>query len=212
MKINHFICMIAILSVILCGCNGQQASVNTQDTSHGESNTGVQVKTEVTLGNCALIGMGKADYILALRMYKGEYHEQYLPGSDSGANWTGNFKLCIIDTLQDRVVEAYTINEQLTFKNKIDIALKDYNKDGNFDFVIGQYVSSNLNTYKMYYVTKDFKIGYYNKVGEFSMSSKSFSPELEPDNRGNLIYSFYDNSSGTTIKKIIDLNLLKVKD
>lgn len=212
MKINRLICVIAILSVILCGCNGQQGVVNTQDVSQNESTPCVKVSTEVTLGSCPLTGMGKPDYILALRMYKGEYHEQYLPGIDSGPNWTGNFKLCIIDTLQDSVIEAYPIKEELTFKNKIDIALKDYNRDGNFDFLIGQYASSNLNTYKMYYVTKDLKIGYYNKVGEFSISSKSFSPELEPDNRGDLTYSFYDNSSGTTIKKTIDLNLLKVKD
>ncbi|EPR07703.1 hypothetical protein [Ruminiclostridium papyrosolvens] len=212
MKINRFISMIALLLIVLCGCNGQQGAVNTQDVSQTESTPGVKVNTEVTLGSCSLNSMGKADYILALRMFKGEYHEQYLPGSDSGPNWTGNFKLCIIETLQDRVIESYPINEELTFKNKIDITLKDYNKDGNFDFLIGQYASSNLNTYKMYYVTKDFKIGYYNNIGEFSISSKSYSPELKKDNKGNLTYSFYDNSSGKTITKIIDINLLKLKD
>ncbi len=211
MKIKCFICMIAILSIILCGCNGQKVSVNTQDVSQSENTPDVKVNTEVTLGSCPLTDMGKADYILALRMYKGEYHEQYLPGSDSGPNWTGNFKLCIIDTLQDRVIESYPINEELTFKKQIGITLKDYNKDGNFDFLIGQYASSNFNIYKMYYITKDFKIGYYNNIGEISVSSKSYSPELEEDDKGNLVYAFYDNSSGKTITKTIDLKMLNIK-
>lgn len=214
MKIKYSICVMLLISTLLCSCNGNALVSKSENDKKNNEQENIIVKTEVTLGSCSLDNMNKDNYILSLRLYKGEYYEEYTPGSNFGGNWTGKFKLCIIDSLDGRVIDSYEIREwdELTIKDKVNITLKDYNKDGNYEFLIGQYGSSNFNIYRMYYITKDFKIGYYDKIGEFNISNKSYSPELKINNEGNIEYSYYDNSVGDTTKKTININLLVTKN
>ncbi len=212
MKMKYSICVMLLISTLLCSCNGNELVSKSENDK--KNNENIIVKTEVTLGSCSLDNMNKDNYILSLRLYKGEYYEEYTPGSNFGGNWTGKFKLCIIDSLDGRVIDSYEIHEwdEFTIKDKVNITLKDYNKDGNYEFLLGQYGSSNLNIYRMYYITKDFKIGYYDKIGEFNISNESYSTELKINNEGNIEYSYYDNSVGDKIKKTIDINLLVIKN
>ncbi|QNU67677.1 hypothetical protein EHE19_004180 [Ruminiclostridium herbifermentans] len=214
MRIKYLICVMLLISMFLCSCNGKELVSKNEKNKNNNEQENIIVKTEVTLGSCSLDDMNKDNYILSLRLYKGEYYEEYTPGSNFGGNWTGKFKLCIIDSLDGRVIDSYEISEwdEFTIKDKVNITLKDYNKDGNYEFLLGQYGSSNLNIYKMYYITKDFKIGYYDKIGEINISNESYSPELKINNEGNIEYSYYDNSVGDTIKKSIDINLLVTKN
>ena len=203
-----------LISMLLCSCNGNELVNKSENDKKNNQQQNIIVKTEVTLGSCSLDNMNKDNYILSLRLYKGEYYEEYTPGSNFGGNWTGKFKLCIIDSLDGRVIDSYEIHEwnEFTIKDMVNITLKDYNKDGNYEFLIGQYGSSNFNIYRMYYITKDFKIGYYDKIGEINISNKSYSPELKINNEENIEYSYYDNSVGDMIKKTIDIKLLKTEN
>lgn len=206
MKIKYLICGMLLISMLFCGCNSGSNKKNKEQES-------IVVKTEVTLGSCTLENMNKDNYLLVLQLYNGEYYEEYLPGSNFGTNWVGKFKLRIIDTIDGKVIDSYELNEwdEFTIKDKINITLKDYNGDGDYEFLIGQYGSSNFNIYRMYYITKNFKIGYYDKIGEINISNKSYSPEVKVNNIGDIEYSYYDNSIGDTIEKTIDKNLLKTK-
>lgn len=213
MKTKYQILIILLISVLLCSCNGNTTGINKENDKQINAKDEIKVKTEMTLASCSLEEMNKENYILALRLYNGEYYEEYTPGSNFGGNWTGKFKLCIIDTLENKVVESYEMQEwdEFLVKDKFDITLMDYNKDGNYEFLIGQYGSSNIKIYRMYYITKDFKIGYYDNIGEINISNESLSPELKVNSNGKLEYSFYDNSKGDTIQKTIDINLLDIK-
>ncbi len=206
MKIKSSICIILLISMLICGCSSEGNKTNIEQDN-------ISVRTEVTLGSCTLDNMNKDNYLLAIQLYNGEYYEEYLPGINFGANWIGKFKLRIIDTIDGRVIDSYELNEwdEFTIKDKINITLKDYNGDGDYEFLIGQYGSSNFNIYRMYYITKNFKIGYYDKIGEINISNKSYSPEVKVNNIGDIEYSYYDNSIGDTIEKTIDKNLLKTK-
>ena len=214
MKIKYSIFVMLLISMLLCSCNGNELVNKSENDKKNNQQQNIIVKTEVTLGSCSLDNMNKDNYILSLRLYKGEYYEEYTPGSNFGGNWTGKFKLCIIDSLDGRVIDSYEIHEwnEFTIKDMVNITLKDYNKDGNYEFLIGQYGSSNFNIYRMYYITKDFKIGYYDKIGEINISNKSYSPELKINNEENIEYSYYDNSVGDMIKKTIDIKLLKTEN
>ncbi|GKX31591.1 hypothetical protein SH1V18_40710 [Vallitalea longa] len=212
MRKSHLINIILIVMIVCSSCKSiDQESYSNND----EKDVDIKVMTDVTLGESDLSMMGKDNYIIALRLYDGKYYEDYNPGPEYGANWVGNCKLCIIDTDKNYIIDSYSsneFNEQLSVKNKFDITIEDYNNDGNYEFLVGQYGSSNFNIYNMYYITSDFKIGYYDEVGEINITNKEYSPVLDLDENGNIIYDYYDNNKGEKIIKTIDTELINHDD
>lgn len=95
----------------------------------------------------------------------------------------------------------------MLFNESVDLSVTDYNQDGNYELLIGQYASQNVNVYHMYYITKDLEIGHYEEIGEIFISSQDMSPALEVDGEV-LKYSIYDNSTGSIITKEIKLTML----
>ena len=76
--------------------------------------------------------------------------------------------------------------------------------------LIGQYGNSNNNIYRMYYITEELEIGCYTEIGELNISSRKMSPVLE-SGEGVVTYAVYDNSTGGTITKEIDIRMLEVE-
>lgn len=46
----------------------------------------------------------------------------------------------------------------MRFGSKFDISVYDYDDNGEIEFLIGQYFSSNINEYRLYRITQDKKI------------------------------------------------------
>lgn len=152
-------------------------------------------------------------FILILQMYEGTYDSVLDMGPAFGPNWTGKYELIILNKGVNEVVYSYKLkewSELLNFKENFELNLTDYNEDGIYELLIGQYGSNNYNIYKMYYIKDDLEIGYYAEIGELEISSKELSPRLEVRD-GNIIYSVYNISNGVMVDKEISLSRLEIK-
>ena len=152
------------------------------------------------------------DYALLLRLYDGQYESVYSLGPDFGANWTGAYELVLIDLYSGAVISQYPLtewNEALRFQESFALHLMDLNSDGCSEVLIGQYAGSNYNLYKMYYIDADMQIGWYSEIGDLLISSQEMSPVLEVV-EDKITYSFYNNASGETVTREIDLSALEL--
>ncbi len=181
------------MCMFLCSCGSENEP------------SGVKIDEPVIMGITTF-----DDYALALQLYEGEYQSDFSAGPNFGANWTGNYQLAIINRSDNTVIETYELKEwgePMLFHESVDLKVTDYNQDGNYEVLIGQYASQNGNVYHMYHITKDLKIGHYDEVGELFISSQDMSPELEVD--GEVVkYGYYDNGVGKIIHEEIKLQTL----
>ncbi len=153
-------------------------------------------------------------YKLVLQMIDGTVTEDTEPGPFMGINRTGNFALSVVDTVKNETISTYEISdwtEPLRFVGDVELNVTDYNEDGSKELLLGQHGGSNYNIYHMYYITKDFEIGYVSEIGELVISSKEVSPVLEVKNN-MLIYQVYDMNSGSFITKEIALSNSQAED
>lgn len=153
------------------------------------------------------------DYWLKLQMYEGDYKYDTNPGPHQGSNWTGKYELVVWDSEKDEAITSYPLEEwkePLNFQESFTLNITDYNEDGTYEVLIGQYGSSNSNIYRMYYITEDLEIGCYTEIGELNISDRDMSPVLE-SGEGVVTYAVYDNSTGGTITKEIDIRMLEVE-
>ena len=153
------------------------------------------------------------DYWLKLQMYEGDYNYDHNPGPRQGANWTGKYELVVWDSVKDKAITSYPLEEwqePLNFLEKFTLNITDYNEDGTYEVLIGQYGGSNYNIYRMYYITEELEIGCYTEIGELNISDRNMSPVLEVGD-GVVTYAVYDNSTGGTITKGIDIRMLEVE-
>ncbi len=166
----------------------------------------VEVKDPVIMASATF-----DDYGVFLQMYEGSYQSDFNIGLYFGANWIGSYELAIVHTPSNKVVITYKLsdwNEPMCFQETFDLKLTDYDKDGNFEVLIGQYGTVNYNRYHMYQIGGDLRISYYSEIGEILISSREMSPELEV--KGDVIrYSYYDNSKGKEVIKEIDVKALE---
>lgn len=168
----------------------------------------IEVKDDIVIGYADI-----GDNMLVLQLYDGYYENDFSMGPYRGANWVGNYSLVIV-TPDGKAISEYKLQEwkePLRFGQSVTLNLTDYNKDGNYEVLIGQRSGSNFNSYYMYYITSDMEIGFYEEIGELLISSESFSPILDLD--GNILrFSYYDNMSGETVVKEMDINTLGINE
>ena len=169
--------------------------------------------SKIVIEEPVIIGTGTFDnYVLVLEMKEGTYKSVLDPGPTFGANWTGEYELNILDKQNNKTVSSYRLkewNEPLNFKDFFALNITDYNKDGVFEVLIGQYGGNNYNIYQMYYITEALEIGHYAELGELEITSREMSPRLEVHG-GNIIYSLYDNSKGKWVDNKIDMQNIKI--
>ncbi|WP_312113742.1 hypothetical protein [Brevibacillus reuszeri] len=149
-------------------------------------------------------GNTKAKY-LVLVMTDGQYRIEEEPGPFTGPNWTGTFELQLLDEKRSplstlRLNDAF---DELLFQKSFSFAFADYNHDGNIDFAIGQYASSNLYTYKLFTI-RDGKIERLpiESDNEIVSSERSYSvlfAQVSPDSFKTV---YYDNSLGKYLERV----------
>jgi hypothetical protein len=158
----------------------------------------------VTLGNCdRLIDEG---YLIELKMFNGVFYNDPNPGAFEGDNWVGNCKLIL--SADDKILSEYAMDgdwkEALRFQKKFEIQAFDYYSNGEIEFLIGQYGSSNLNEYRLYRITADKKIELVEEAGIINISGKEkYSCLFDISKDGQVSYDYYDNSKGRNVKRVI---------
>lgn len=144
---------------------------------------------------------------IIVRMTEGKQYEEVEPGPFQGWNWQGKFVVQLIDSAGN-TISGLDLNgafngEELTFNRTFLIQFDDYNNDGNKDFAIGQYGSSNFNCCRLFTVrnnrleqlpveTGDVLSG--NGAGRHGM-------RLEKYGKSGFLSSYYDNGRGKVIKQ-----------
>jgi bla regulator protein BlaR1 len=137
-----------------------QGADTTTNTNTPENKSKINIQTPMTLSNTEFTFNGQLAY-MRLKMVKGRYYEDWNPGAYMGTNWEGQFVIDLADELGNNIAEtdiSKIFSEPLTFNSTFSIELDDYNDDGDLDFTIGQYGSSNGYLYRIFTLRKDGKV------------------------------------------------------
>lgn len=168
----------------------------------------IQVKTPMTISDNLIEYKGTSAY-LRLKMISGTYCEDWTPGAIMGTIWKGRFILDLCDEYGESLAQAelskyYT--EELTFTESFDLAFDDYNNDGNIDFTLGQYASSNGRLYKLFTIKADGTIEPLEIKDTpelfISDSTDRYSTKLYKCDNTSFKARYYDNSQSKTYETI----------
>jgi bla regulator protein BlaR1 len=163
----------------------------------------------MTLSNNYLFSINRENKYLRLKMTKGKYYEDWLPGPYMDTIWEGNFTIELADDSGKTIAQTDLSNfykEPLIFNSPFQIQFDDYNNDGNIDFTIGQYRSSNGGDYKLFTLRKDGRIdellikGYPELF--ISNVTGSYSTKLTKVDNITFKKEYYDNSKSKYLEDI----------
>jgi bla regulator protein BlaR1 len=176
-----------------------------------DSNGDIAVQSPMTLSNNDLSTItGKHQY-LRLKMVKGKYYEDWFPGAYMGTIWEGYYIFELTDEFGNVISKTdlskiYT--EPLVFSSSFQIQFNDYNSDGDIDFTIGQYTSSNGRSYKLFTLRKDGKIEELHIKGYSSLfisnSTGFYSTKLTKVAGVSFKIEYYDNLKGKNLENVFE--------
>ncbi|MFC3748676.1 hypothetical protein [Paenibacillus sp. GCM10012306] len=173
----------------------------------------VAVKGPVTLSRNELFPLTGREEYLNLRLLQGQYSEDWATkGPFSGKNWSGTFELVVTDA-EDKVLSTFPLSrhfqEGLEFQSFFQLEFGDYNDDGDPDFTIGQYGSSNGYFFKLFSLGKDHVIRELpiQPTGEMFISSpERYSVKLDQADKTSFKTTYYDNSVGQELHALYQWN------
>ncbi|WP_277506445.1 MULTISPECIES: hypothetical protein [unclassified Paenibacillus] len=195
--------------ILLTGITNDFGYINARWISGAQAEAGavslqadITIDSPFTLSRNPLLQVAGIPGYLNLELIRGTYLEDWNALSATGGrSWSGDFRLSI--TGEDGVLlhtfplsDQY--NEELQFNDLFQIEFGDYNGDGNPDFTIGQYGSSNGNFYRLFAISKDCSIQELavERTPELFISSTDrYSVKLTETAEG-FTASHYDNSTG----------------
>ena len=200
----------SILILLATSCSEQKAndsilasSTTTINKVSGNYYSDIQVQASMTLSNTELNFNGQPAY-LRLKMVKGRYYEDWNPGAFMGTLWEGSFVIELTDEYGKTIAETditKMFSEPLTFKSSFNLEFDDYNNDGDLDFTIGQYGTSNGNIYRIFTLRKDGKVEQLpiKDHPDLFISHRTgyYSTKLNKINGTTFEIEYYNNAEGT---------------
>jgi hypothetical protein len=181
------------------------------DTPNITENT-VEVTGPMTVSRNDLFSITGKQEFLNISLVKGKYGEDWNPSPFMGRSWTGDFEIILL-TEYGEIKQKWKLNDYMgseipVFNSYFDLAFDDYNGDGNMDFTIGQYGSSNGNIFKILTLTQDGQIEELRIKDHptlfISERTGRYSTKLEKINSKSFRVSYYDNSIGKQIEDIYE--------
>lgn len=162
------------------------------------SNT-IQVTGPFTLSRNELFQFTKQHEYLSVVLINGKYFEDWSPGPLMGHNWQGEFQIQFCNEngeVKSAVDLNKYFNDEVVFNSFFEIDFDDYNVDGNIDFTIGQYASSNGSIFKLFTIDKSGRIEELPIRGHheiFVSGTGRYSTKLIKNKLG-FSSTYYDNS------------------
>jgi hypothetical protein len=96
--------------------------------------------------------------------------------------------------------------EPMIFNSSFEIQFDDYNNDGDIDFTIGQYASSNGREYKLFTLRKDGTVEELTVKDHYSLfisnTTDFYSTKLTKIDDVTFKIEYYDNSKGEKFEDI----------
>lgn len=173
---------------------------------HTATSNTIGVTGSITLSRNDLFELTRKHEYLSVVQTSGKYFEDWFPGAYMGRTWRGGFQIQLSDE-DGKVKSALDLNayfnDEVVFNSFFDIAFDDYNGDGNIDFTIGQYLSGNVNIYKLFTLDKTGRIEelHIKEHPELFVSDAGrYSAKLTKTEMG-FSSSYYDNRIGKTVKE-----------
>lgn len=211
MMISVFISML-----LLTACSSRENSSTASSNSpikNKDNYSDITIQSPMTLSNNYLFSINGENQYLRLKMIKGKYYEDWFPGAYMGTIWEGNFIIELADDSGNTIAQtdlSKFYKELLTFNSSFQIQFDDYNNDGDIDFTIGQYSSSNGNDYKLFTIRKDGKIEELPIKGYSSLfisnATGFYSTKLTKVDNITFKKEYYDNSKGKQLEDTFKWN------
>lgn len=162
----------------------------------------VSLLTPVTVSWNELSTEGNEDYVVVVKLKEGNYSESWEPGPFSGRNWKGKFVLQLT-RVDGQVLSEYDLG--LVFKEAMifssggfELKFDDYNGDGNMDFTIGQYGSSNGRIFALFTIIgEEVKLLHFENNDNLRFISDTngyYSTNLNKVDETTFKVKYYDNS------------------
>ncbi|MEA4963770.1 hypothetical protein [Lutispora sp.] len=211
-------CMISVFIIILLfsSCSSK-AEVNIASLNGSGENKeevpDISIQSPMTLSNNDMFPINGQHQYLRLKMIKGTYYEDWSPGAYMGTLWEGYYIIELADESGNTIAQtdlSKIYDEPLLFNSQFQIQFGDYNNDGNIDFTIGQYASSNGRDYKLFTLGKNGKVeelpinGYSSLF--ISNTTGYYSTKLTESNNGTFKIEYYDNSKGEYFEDAFEWN------
>lgn len=169
-----------------------------------QASSRITVQTPVTLSNNDISSYAKVNESLRIIMVSGKYYEDWNPGAYMGTNWEGQFVIDLADESGKTIAEtdlSKMFNEPLLFNSSFNLEFDDYNNDGDLDFTIGQYGSSNGRVYKIFTLRKDGRVEQLPIKDHpdlfISNTTENYSTRLNKINGDTFEIEYYNNAEGT---------------
>ncbi len=125
--------------------------------------------------------------------------------------YQGDFEFVVTNDREAVFKEKITIgnaNEILAFKKDIILQTADYNGDGNLDFALGQYASSNSFIYQFYTINNKGKISLLSLDSSdgktIEAKNEGYSPIFESED-SNVSYEIYNQELGEYRTKLVKI-------
>lgn len=173
----------------------------------------IVIKSPITLSNNSLSSIIGENQYLRLKMVEGIYYEDWFPGSYMGTIWKGNFIIELTDDFGNPIAQtdlSKFYKEPLIFNSSFQIEFDDYNNDGDIDFTIGQYKSSNGNDFKLFTIRKNGIIEELPIKGYSSLFISNitgfYSTKLTKIDNITFKKEGFDNSKGEAFEDIFKWN------
>ncbi|SHI46691.1 hypothetical protein [Lutispora thermophila] len=211
-RITRFLFFSGILIFLFTSCSPKKESDMTWSNDSTESNEGypdIVVNSPITLSNNDLFNINGKHQYLRLKMVKGKYYENWNPGAYMGTLWEGYFIIELADDHGNTIAVtdlSKSFEEPLIFNSPFEIQFDDYNNDGDIDFTIGQYATSNGTDYKLFTLRKEGNVEEL-VIRDYptlfiSDESGHYSTKLKKADDISFKRQYYDNSTGKHIEDI----------
>ncbi|MDF2485735.1 MAG: hypothetical protein K0R46_1903 [Herbinix sp.] len=187
----------------------------------------IVVDSPVTLSFNSMYPFNGKNQYLMLRMVEGKYYEDWNPGPIFGTIWEGDFIIELVDESFNTIAHTYLsefFTGNLIFMSSFDLQFDDYNNDGDLDFTLGQYATSNGNNFQLFTLRKDgiveeLPIKEYPSLF-ISNSTDYYSTKLIKVNNTKFSKQYYDNLKGKSFedefewdgKQFILVNTREIKE
>ncbi|RIX51432.1 hypothetical protein D3P08_16065 [Paenibacillus nanensis] len=173
-------------------------------TALSDASNTIVAEGPLTLSRNDLFQLTKKQEYLSVVLKNGTYFEDWSPGPLMGRNWEGEFEIQLSNEngeVKSAVELNGYFNGEMVFNSFFDIDFDDYNGDGNIDFTIGQYASSNGGIFKLFTLDQSGRIAELPIKGHhelFVSGTGRYSTKLAK-NKFGFSSTYYDNSIGKDV-------------
>jgi hypothetical protein len=203
------ILIIIFLITFFCSSENFTTVTSQRSIKGGDNCADITIKSPMTLSNNSLYPVSGKNQHLRVKMFKGKYYEDWVPGAYMGTIWEGSFYIELDDDNGNIITQtdlSKFYKETLTFNSSFQIQFDDYNNDGDIDFTIGQYASSNGKSYKLFTLSKDGRVeemaikDYHSLF--ISNTTETYSTKLTKVNSTTFKTGYYNNLKGKQFEEI----------